>query len=87
MAENKLPQFSSLDKLVEFFETHDMGEYWENLPEVHFEVDIQRRSHLFALDEDVAEKVTAIAKAKQVTSKNLINEWLREKVLEQGRVG
>ena len=27
-----LPTFESVDEFVAFFETHDMGEYWEKLP-------------------------------------------------------
>jgi hypothetical protein len=87
MAKSKtksMPKFTSLDKLVEFFETHDMGDYWDEMPEVHFDIDIKRRTHLFALDEDLAERLTTIARAKRIPSKTLINEWLREKVLEQG---
>lgn len=38
---SKLPKFASIDKLVGLFDTHDMGDYLEDLPEVHFEVDIQ----------------------------------------------
>ena len=34
-----------LAELVEFFDTHDMGEYEEALPEVHFDVDLQRKTH------------------------------------------
>jgi hypothetical protein len=78
-----MSKFTSLDKLVEFFDTHDMGEYWNNMPEAHFDIDIKRRTHLFALDDDLAERVTAIAKAKRIPSKTLINEWVKEKVLEQ----
>lgn len=36
-----LPAFRSVDELVAFFETHDMGEYWEKLPEVEVEVSIR----------------------------------------------
>jgi len=79
-----MPKFTSLDKLVEFFNTHDMGDYWDEMPEVHFDIDIKRRTHLFFLDEDLAERLTAIAKAKRISSRTLIDEWLREKVLEQG---
>ncbi len=84
MAKSKMPKFSSLDKLVEFFEGHDLGDYWQDMPEAHFDIDLKRRTHLIALDEDLAEKVTAIAKAQRMSSKNLINQWVREKVLEQG---
>ena len=86
MAKSKpksIPKFTSLDKLVEFFDTHDIGEYWDAMPEVHFDIDIKKRTHLFALDEDLAKRVTAIARAKRIPSKMLINEWLREKVFEQ----
>jgi hypothetical protein len=44
MSENKsknMPHFASLDDLVEFFDTHDLGEYCDGMPEAHFEVDIQ----------------------------------------------
>lgn len=47
-----LPDFKSLDELIEFFDRHDLGEYWDQLPEVTFEVDIQRETHLFALAAD-----------------------------------
>jgi len=29
----------SLDELVRFFDTHDMGEYWEQMPEVYSDID------------------------------------------------
>ncbi|MGH7598709.1 MAG: CopG family antitoxin [bacterium] len=78
----RLPRFSSLDELVEFFDTHDMGEYWDEMPEAHFEIDIKKRKHLFAIDADLAEKLTQIAKTKRTPSERLINSWLKEKILE-----
>jgi len=33
-----LPAFESVDELIAFFETHDMGDYWEKLSEVEVEV-------------------------------------------------
>ena len=38
----ELPSSTSLDELVEFFDTHDMGEHEVALPEAQFEVDLQR---------------------------------------------
>jgi len=83
MSENKsqnMPHFASLDDLVELFDTHDLGEYLDGIPESHFEVDIQRRTHLFALDEELADKLTEIALLKKIPSSELINSWLREKI-------
>ena len=88
MEKNKsksLPQFNSIDELVEFFDTHDMGEYWDQMPEAHFDIDIRSRRHIFTIEveEEIADKLTEIAKSKQIPSETLINEWLREKIMEK----
>jgi len=75
-----IPRFRSLDELVEFFDTQDMGEYLKEMPEAKFEVDIKRRTHLFALDAELASKLTEIAKLKQTSSESLINAWVKEKI-------
>ena len=75
-----LPEFESLDELVGFFDSHDMGEYWEELPEADFDIDIKTRKHLVAIDEEIIPKLDEIAKSKKVSSQRLINRWLKEKV-------
>ena len=88
MAKSKsknLPQFTSLDELVRFFDTHDLGEYWERLPEAEFEVDLGRPRHLVSIDPRIATKLTRIAREKKTTSQGLINSWLQEKIREQER--
>lgn len=83
MAENnpqKLPSFASLDELAEFFDTHDLGEYEEELPETHFEVNLQRRTHLVAIDEEINSRLTEIAEQEQMPAEALVNAWLREKI-------
>ena len=55
MAENKLPEFEALEALVEFFDTHDMGEY--DLPEAQFDVEIQKRTFLVSVDKALMKKL------------------------------
>jgi hypothetical protein len=53
MAKNKakpLPRLKSVDELVGFFDKHDMGDYWEQLPKAEFEVNIKTRKHLVPID-------------------------------------
>jgi CopG antitoxin of type II toxin-antitoxin system len=76
----KLPKFESLDKLVEFLDTHDTSEYWDQMPEVHFDIDIKKRTHLVALDENLANEVTEVARSKKTSSEALINSWIKEKL-------
>lgn len=75
-----VPRFRSLDELVEFLDTQDMGDYVKDMPEAKFKVDIKRRTHLFALDGELASKLTKIAKLRQTSTESLINAWLGEKI-------
>ena len=85
MAKNKaeaLPKFESVDVLVDFFDTHDLGNYLDQMPEVQFDVDLQRKERLFALDADISDKLIEVARAKNIPAEILINTWLRAKLLE-----
>lgn len=75
-----LPEFESLDELVKFFDTHDMGDYWEQMPEASFDINIKRRKHLVAIDEEIVPKPNEIAKSRKVSAEKLINTWLKEKL-------
>lgn len=70
---------------MEFFDKHDMGDYWDQLPKAEFEVNIKSRKHLVAIDEKIIPSINQIAKSKRVTSAKLINTWLREKVTAANR--
>jgi hypothetical protein len=88
MAKSKsknLAQFKSLDELVRFFDAHDLGEYWESMPEAQFEVDLESPRHLVSIDPRIATKLTRIARSKKTTSQGLVNSWLQEKIREQER--
>ena len=79
-----LPKFKSLDELVKFFDTHDMGEYWGQMQEADFDLKIKRRKHLVAIDEELIPKLNEIAKSKRVSSQKLINTWLKERIYKAG---
>jgi hypothetical protein len=69
--------------MVKFFDNQDLGDYIDQMPEVDFEVDIKRRVYTIILDIDLAETLTEIARSRQISSEELVNTWVREKVLEQ----
>jgi hypothetical protein len=68
--------------LVEFFDDHDLGERWEDLPEAEFEVDLKRRTLLVSVDGTLAGRLSRLARAKHTSTEDLVNAWLAEK-LEQ----
>jgi CopG antitoxin of type II toxin-antitoxin system len=75
----------SVDEFVEFFDKHDMGDYWDRLPKAKFEVKIKTQKHLVAIDEQIIPSINQIARSKRVTSATLINTWLREKIATSKR--
>ncbi len=80
MEENKLPEFGSLEALTGFFDDNDMGDYWQAMPEVDFEISIARKTRLEAIEETLADRVAQIAKEKHMSPELLIQTWLREKL-------
>ena len=79
-SEGKRNSYAKRLKLVEFFDKHDMGDYWDRLPKAEFEVNIKTRKHLVAIDEKIIPRINQIAKSKRVTSAKFINTRLREKI-------
>lgn len=75
-----LPDFESVDALTEFFDRNDMGDFFEAMPEVEFEVDLKRRMHYVALDAEIAGKLSEISRHEHVSSGAIVNSWLREKI-------
>lgn len=75
-----LPQHASLEELTEFFDSHDMGDYFEQMPEVEFTVDVKSRKHLVAIDEEVASKLSEIARTEKVSAEALVDVWLKERI-------
>ena len=80
MEENKLPESGSLEALTGFFDDNDMGDYWQAMPEVDFEISIARKTRLEAIEETLADRVAQIAKEKHMSPELLIQTWLREKL-------
>jgi hypothetical protein len=78
-----LPEFKSINEVVEFFDTHDLGEYWDAMPESNFEVDLKKKTHIFSIDNKLADRLTEIAKSRHIPSQTLVNDWLKEKIMQQ----
>ena len=74
------PHFQSLAEAAEFWDSHDLTDYWDLTREASFEVDIQRRVFLTALEPELAKKLTECAHKQGVSTETLINVWLTEKV-------
>jgi hypothetical protein len=79
----ELPAFQSLDELVNFFDSHDLGDYLDQMPQANFTVNIQQRVYQIVLDYELADRLATIARTKHTSSAKLVETWVREKILEQ----
>jgi len=76
-----IPQhFASVAAAAEFWDSHDLADYWDLTREASFEVDIKRRVFLTALEPELAKKLAVCARQQGVTTETLINVWLTEKL-------
>ena len=85
MEENRLTSISKADsdeKIGEFWDSHDLADYWDQTSEVNFEVDLQRRVFLTALEPELAKKLANRAHKEGVSTETLVNVWLTEKLGE-----
>jgi CopG antitoxin of type II toxin-antitoxin system len=72
--------FQSVAEAAEFWDNHDLTDYWDQTRDVKIEVDIQRRVFLAALEPELAKKLVSCARKQGVSTETLINLWLTEKV-------
>lgn len=80
---DSLPKhFKNIEQAAEFWDTHDLTDYWDQSTESHFDVDIRRRVFLTALAPSLAKRLTAVAKKQGISTETLINVWLTEKAKE-----
>ena len=74
--------FKSIEEAAEFWDTHDLADYWDLTQEAQFEVDLKRRVFLTALEPQLAKKLTDVAHKQGISTETLINVWLSEKAQE-----
>ncbi len=72
---------------IEYFDTHDLSEELEKMPEVHFEISPRLHWKRYPLDEELSETLANIARQRGVSPETLLNEWVREKATESQTAG
>ena len=82
-AKSSISNSKSYEKIGEFWDTHDLADYWEQTEPVEFEVDLETETRYYALDKLLAQKLTRVAEERGVSAGTLLNLWVQEKLLER----
>ncbi len=74
-------EFSSAAAAGEFWDRHDVADYWDQTkPVKDFICRIERRRYLVALEPALARELSQAARRRGISTEALVNLWLREKL-------
>jgi len=73
----------SYAEIGEFWDQHDLTDFWRKTRKVKFDVDIDSEISYYPIERDLSEKIQSLARKRGVSSDTLVNLWLQQKVKEQ----
>ncbi len=79
MTKNEVPENMTLDEASKFWDEHSFLDY-DDIQDVHFSVDLRKNKNYIDIREDLAKQIRTIAHQKGISSRLLVNQWLKEKV-------
>jgi hypothetical protein len=82
---NKFPDFSKMtrEEEAEWFDTHDMGDYLDQLKPVNLVVDLAKPKEetiVLRVNKDIKRKLEEISKSKGINISSLTRMWILEKL-------
>ena len=80
---SSVSQATSYREIGEFWDTHDLADFWDKTKDVAFEVAIESEVTYYAVDRVLSERIQAIASKRGVSADTLVNLWMQEKLKEQ----
>ena len=75
----KMPQTDSIQELAQFWDTHDLTDFEEQLEEVSGTV-FERSTVKIHLESDEVETIRKLASSRGVSHATLIREWILERI-------
>ena len=83
---SSISKAQSYEEIGEFWDTHDLADYWDKTHPVEFEIDIQSEITYYPLENALSEKVRSIARQQGVPPEILLRFWI-QKILMQTEIG
>jgi CopG antitoxin of type II toxin-antitoxin system len=80
MKKSRLPKTDSIKKLAEFWDSHDLTDFGDELEEVAEPVFVRSTAIKVPLEAHEAEAVERMAQAKGVSPEQLVRVWVLQKV-------
>jgi hypothetical protein len=79
-SKDNLPEnFDSVEEAAEFWESHDLADFWDETHEVEIEVRAPQRQWI-PLASELAQKAAEQARREGISVETLVNLWVAEKL-------
>lgn len=76
--------FTDIDEADDFWDAHSLADYGACLTEVEADVELNTVRHMVALDGELLDALTDVARAKGISTETLVNLWLKDKLAKAG---
>lgn len=82
-AKSTISRANTYREIAEFWDTHDLADYWEHTKPVEIEVTIESEVTYYALESTLAKQVERLARRRGISPETLLNLWVQEKLQRQ----
>lgn len=70
----------SYREIGEFWDTHDLADFWDRTQEVQFEVGMESETTYYAIDKTLSEQLQFVAQKRGISADTLVNLSIQEKL-------
>jgi hypothetical protein len=72
--------FKSLKEAGEFWDSHDLADYWDKTKAVDLTFNLRKKQYYIAVLPSIAKKLQRISKEQGVSVETVVNLWFQEKL-------
>jgi len=79
----KLPEFRNEEEATEFFDTHDLADYWDDMipvEDIVIEVEPPKKQISIRLPLSAIERLKTLAVSEGISYQKLIQKWILQKL-------
>ena len=77
--------FESPEEAGNFWDVHDLADYWDQTSETDLKINLKRRHYFIGVAPRIAQELQRISEAEGVSSETMANLWLQEKLQQKIR--
>jgi hypothetical protein len=79
-SKSTLSKAASYREIGAFWDTHDLGEFWDETKPARVSVSVEPEADYYGVDHELSEKLLKLADRRGVSVQTLVNLWLQEKL-------